>query len=374
MKIMMITAADSIHAVRWANSFIERGHQVDFVTLADHGPRGDSFSEKINIHYLRFAGSKGYILNAFELNHLWKSLKPDVVNVHYASGYGLLVRLARLKKVVLSVWGSDVYDFPDKNKLAHRIVTKNILYADAVASTSHCMAKQVEHLIGNTEREITITPFGVDVDIFKSLDKEDNDIAKNTFTFGTIKKLTYKYGIDYIINAFAIVFDKYKKMGANNYPEPRLFICGKGENRENFERLRDELGLHDHIIIEGYIPHDKIPKFMNRIDVFCLGSISSSESFGVAAVEAMACEIPIVATDVDGFKEVLIDKQTGYIVPKKDAKAMAEKMWELYLDEDKRRRFGVNGRQHVLNKYVWDDNVNALLTLLGKVSKKGERQ
>ena len=365
----MITAADSIHAVRWANAFTERGHIVEFVTLPDHNPRGDSFFEEVNIHYLKHPGSKGYILNALELNHLWKKIKPDVVNVHYASGYGLLVRLAGLKNVVLSVWGSDVYDFPTKNKFAHYIVKKNILYADAVASTSNCMARQVERISGKSVNEITITPFGVDVERFKPIKENAEKSDGKIFTFGIIKKLTYKYGIDYLIKAFSIVRDKYLELDDDNFPEPRLFICGKGENRKDFEKLRDDLGLHDCIDIKGYIPHEEIPYYMNAIDVFCLSSCSSSESFGVAAVEAMACELPIVATDVDGFTEVMIDGYTGYIVPRKDEKAMAEKMWDLYFNEDKRKEMGKNGRKHVIENYVWDNNVDKLLSLLIRISR-----
>ena len=371
MKIMMVAAGDSIHAVRWANVFIDKGHDVDFVTLANHRPRIDSFSERVKLFYLKHRGSKGYYLNALELHRIWKRISPDVVNVHYASGYGMLARLAGLRKTVLSVWGSDVYEFPYKNKIANRIVTKNLKGVDAIALTSKCMAAQVEKLIGAASKPIIITPFGVDVNQLCPSEKDSYSNEKKEFTFGIVKKLTYKYGIDYVIKAYAILLDRYMELEDKKLPFPKLFICGKGENKGDFEKLRDKLGLHDYVTIKGYIPHDKIPDVIRSIDVFCLGS-NDSESFGVAAVEAMACGIPIVATDVDGFKEVMVDGYTGYIVPRKDEKVMADKMWELYLDADKRREFGMNGRQHVLKNYSWDENVSTLVTLLEEISKKGD--
>lgn len=365
MKIMMITAADSIHAVRWANAFAQRGHEVVFVTLPDHREKSDSFSEKVTIHYLPFGGTKGYFFNALYLRKIYKSIKPDAVNVHYASGYGLLTRLARIEHTVLSVWGSDVYDFPQRSLLHKLIVKKNILYANRIASTSTIMAERVRRLINDPDYDIAITPFGVDTAKFNPVGNEA--LSKSFFWFGLVKKLTYKYGIDYVINAFSDFYSSWKAEGERGR-EPHLFICGKGENKAEFERLVDEKGLKDVVIIEGYIPNNMIPAYLRSIDVFCLGSQLDSESFGVSAVEAMACGVPIIATDVDGFKEVVVNEETGYIVDRKNSKEMTEKMHMLYYDRSLREILGQNGRDRVISLYEWSKNVNSLLRVIEEVS------
>lgn len=366
---MIVTAADSIHAVRWANTFNDRGHEVVFVAIKGHEVRNDSLNSKIKVVYLPVSGSKGYIFNALKLRKIWKAESPDITNAHYASGYGLLVRLARIHPLVLSVWGSDVYDFPMESSFKRKIVIKNLRYADAIASTSNCMAEQVKKLIGAPERNITITPFGVETDVFSPegpVRLKDNKV----FLFGTVKKLTYKYGIDYIIKAFSLFYGHWKKEKKDTDLMPHLFICGKGDDKTDFEKLRDQLGLHDLVEITGYIPHEEIPALLRSVDVFCLGSIKESESFGVAAVEAMSCGVPVIATDVDGFKEVMIDGKTGFIVPKKNEEALAEKMWELYWDSEKRIQLGNNGREHVVQNYEWNNNSSILIDLLYKVANK----
>lgn len=368
MKIMLITAADSIHAVRWANAYAERGNEVHFVSIKGHEARGDKFSECVQMHYLPHSGNKGYFLNAPALRKLWKQVKPDVVNVHYASGYGLLGRLSGIRPLVLSVWGSDVYDFPAKSKLNKAMVVGNLKCADAIASTSYAMAKQVHSLMNDPGQEITITPFGVDTVRF-SPEGEKAPKDENVFLFGVVKKLTYKYGIDYILRAFAIFMEQWKSAGSVG-PVPRLFICGKGENKPDFEALRDELGLQEYVDIQGYIPNEKIPALLRSFDVFCLGSVINSESFGVAAVEAMSCGVPLIATDVDGFKEVVAHEQTGFIVPRANAQAMADRMWQLYQDSQLRSELGKNGRERVLSLYDWQDNVKTLLGLLEKTAKR----
>lgn len=368
MKIMMLAAGDSIHAVRWANAFVEREHEVHFVTLADHKERGDSFSDKVIIHYLPYGGSLGYIRNALPLNKLYKQIDPDVVNVHYASGYGTLMRLAKLKKTVLSVWGSDVYDFPYRNSLARHTVVKNLKYADRLASTSNVMAEQVRVLLNDENKSICITPFGVDINKFTP--EGDKALENKYFWFGLVKKLTYKYGIDFVINAFSIFYQRWKSEGSIGL-EPHLFICGKGENREDFENLVIEKGLNDVVKIEGYIPNEKIPSLLRSFGVFCLGSQLNSESFGVSAVEAMSCGIPIIATNVDGFREVIDDGKTGYIVDKANVFRMSELMHLLYNDKEHRKELGENGRKRVISEYNWEENVRTLENELFLVANGG---
>lgn len=88
-------------------------------------------------------------------------MDAEIVNVHYATGYGLLMRRSKVHPTILSVWGSDVYDSPESNSLFKKMVEKNLFAADAVASTSHIMAGRVHDFFGY-EKPITVTPFGVD--------------------------------------------------------------------------------------------------------------------------------------------------------------------------------------------------------------------
>src|SRR5690606_4929712 len=147
----------------------------------------------------------GYYLNAPFLRYIYQKTSPDVVNAHYASGYGTLARIAGVKCLLLSAWGSDVYDFPRISKRRFNIVKKNIFYADAIASTSKSMAKHVEESF-NYPRKCFITPFGIDVGFFKP-----NEIVKTNsrkVVIGTVKTLSNKYGIDTLIEAFSRVKKK----------------------------------------------------------------------------------------------------------------------------------------------------------------------
>lgn len=352
MKVLFLSAANSIHTVRWVNALSERGHKITLVSQKNHQADADSIHSDVDIRYLPVSGTKGYYLNARALNRIYKQGNFDVINVHYASGYGTLARVARLPRILLSVWGSDVYDFPYESSVKEKILRKNLKYAAMLASTSKAMAKQTQKFL-NENKEIKITPFGVDIKKF-SPDKRKKENDK--FVFGIIKTLSPKYGIDTVIKAFA---QFYNEISDQEKGKVCLQIYGKGELLEELKKLTRTLKIEEHVIFKGYIPNDKVPRALNDMDVFLLGS--RFESFGVAAVEAMACGIPIVATDADGFKEVIKGQETGFIVPKNAPEKMAPYLKILYDDDELRKRMGAAGRKRVETLYNWDKNVETMI-------------
>lgn len=367
MKILMLACGDSIHTIRWTNAFAFLGHEVHLVTMPDHPIKKDKAIGNVTVHSLKIPTPWGYYLNAWELNRLCKKINPDVINVHYASGYGTLARMSRIHPYVLSVWGSDVYDFPNQRKFNFYTLKKNLANADAIASTSISMAEYTNKYLKESCGDIAITPFGVDINAFSPCIipavKDDN-----VFLFGTIKKLTYKYGIDYIIKGFDIFLKRWRDNGRKG-KIPKLYLCGKGDKKAEFEALVHKLNIQEYVTIEGYIAHDLVAAKFRSFDVSIFGSQCDSESFGVAAVESMSCGTPVIVTDVSGFKEVVVDNETGFIVPRCSAEAIAEKMEYFYNNENMIHSMGVKGRERVLELYDWNKNILQLESVLVKNKK-----
>ena len=361
MKVLFISAADSIHTVRWVNSLAERKQDVILVSLPNHRMETNKIREDVKVFYLPVSGTKGYYLNAIALKKIYHRYHPDVVIVHYASCYGTLVRIARIPNVLLSVWGSDVYDFPYQSKLKMKIIKKNLLYAKRLASTSYVMAEQIKKLIGNVP--VSVTPFGVDINLFRKIP----EIKHEGFIVGTVKTLSPKYGIDIIIKAFRIFCQRVEVTDS-----VKLVIYGKGESEQELRELCRNEEIEDKVYFGGFISNDKVPQILNGMDVCCFGSRMDSESFGVAAVEAMACEIPVIATDVDGFTEVISMRESGFIVHRDAPEEMAEYILELYHSAVLRECIGKNGRRRVLQNYNWNNNIDMMLALYEAV--KGDAQ
>lgn len=354
MKILFVSAASSVHTVRWVNALSARGHEVVLVSQKNHREDVNNISEKVKVRYLPFSGTIGYYFNAFALRSIYQKEEFDVVNVHYASGYGTLARIARLPDIILNVWGSDVYSFPYQSKAKERILRKNLQYAAQLASTSYSMAEQTKKFIGQ-QRDIVVTPFGIDITKFKKTEKKE---VREQFVFGTVKTLSHIYGIDVIIEAFDIFLRNILNEEKKNI---KLEVYGGGELLNELKMLAEAKGIGEQVHFGGYVNNNQVPDVLNEMDAFLLGS--RRESFGVAALEAMACELPVIATKVSGFEEVMEDGKTGFLVPVDDTEEMARYMLELYKDERLRGLLGRAGRVRVEKIYDWEKNVEEMEAL-----------
>ena len=365
-KIMFVSAANSIHTIRWVNALSEF-FEIHLVYCKGHSPKIDKPNDSIKLHELKYKAPFGYYTNAWELKNLYNKIQPNLVNVHYASGYGTLVRISKIGPTLLSIWGSDIYDFPTESRIKKRILQKNVYYANAIASTSHIMAKRLKEIVPNITNEIFITPFGVDIEKFKKQNKKE----KETFNIGNIKTLEKKYGIEYGILAIKKLIDNLKKQGKNQEANCiRMYIYGDGSQKEELQKLIMNNDLSNIVFLKGKIPNDQVPIALDELDIFCATSVLDSESFGVSVVEAMSCNLPVVASDVDGFCEVMLDGKPGYIVERKNVVQIAEALEKLMLNPEIRENMGQAGRKRVEENYNWTENVKYMKSIYEKLAKK----
>jgi len=355
MRIAFVSAAKSSHTVKWVNALQQKGHEVRLYSLPNHKNQLNNIDQNVQVVYLKHSGFFGYFLNTYQLKKEMINFQPDIMNAHYASGYGNLMRLARIKlPYILSIWGSDVYIFPFKSILHKRMIVGNVEAATTVASTSYMMADQLKKIY-DCKKQIFITPFGVNVEQF-SLPTERNSNQK--FVVGIVKMLEKVYGIEYLITGFSILVARLEaeKHPAFDYIE--LDIYGKGSDEEQLRQLASASAYCNKIKFMGFLPNEQVADVTKEFSVSCLPSLS--ESFGVSAVEAMACGVPVIASNVDGFKETVDNGVTGFLVPIKDPQTIADKLYDLITNPDLCHKFGVAGRQRVLDLYDFEKNVQTM--------------
>ncbi len=351
MKLLLVAAANSVHVLRWANAFAERNIGTHLAT--QHDPIA-GFAPAVHIHRLPHTGGLGYFRNRAALRKLVARLKPDVINIHYASGYGTLSAAIRGTPVVLNVWGSDVFSFPHKSPVHHWLIVRNLRRADHLVSTSEAMAKEVRTLLG-TDVPITIVPFGVDTALFKPASARPKN---GPLVIGTVKTLAQTYGIDILLRSFALVPTRMQDR------EVRLRIVGTGPQEAELRALSKSLGIADRVEFRGAITHAEIPAELASMDVFA--ALSRSESFGVAVIEASACGLPVVVSDVGGLPEVVRDGITGMLVPVNDPQAAANAFTQLLSDDGKRSRMAAEGRRWTRSAFDWQACVDRMIDVCSK--------
>lgn len=347
----MVGAARSIHTARWANALAAEGLDVHLATIHPAGEQ--HYDPRVTIHALPRAKGAGYVLAAPVLRRLVVELRPDLVNTHYATGYGTLSTLALAGSPVpnlLSVWGADVYDVPLKGPAHEQVVRRNLAAATAIASTSRAMAEQTRRWCA--DRPILLTPFGIDLDAFPVRESAD-DVVSADVVVGTVKTLHPKYGVDTLIESFALAHA--------DRPGLRLEIYGEGPQRAELEALAERLGVAGSVRFHGAIPHDQVPGAMRSLDIYVALSRLDSESFGVAILEASASGVPVVVSDASGPAEVTDDGVTGFVVPRDNPAAAAEAIGRLADDPTLRQQMGTAGRHHVEQHYTWQASVDSML-------------
>lgn len=343
MKICLLAPANNPHTQKIAYSLQQRNYTVDICTFHNSQLSG------INVRYfppvINCLGKFNYILNSNTIRKYLKKTKPDILHAHYVSSYGVAGSLTGFHPLIISVWGKDIYDAPN-NIFLRALIKRALANADAVLSTSKTMAIRTKRFLMN--KQITVTPFGIDTSkfyprVYCKIDK---------FAVGTARTLAPKYGIKYLIDAFAILLKAT--------PNSELHIAGDGPQKNELINQCCDLGISDKVKFHGFINPTKMPEFLSKLSVFCMPSIEESESFGVASLEAQACGVPVIVSKIGGLPETVVANETGFLVPPGNSLAIAEKLIFLLRNKKILTYMASKCSYFVRKQYDWSRNIEVI--------------
>lgn len=338
-RLFLLGDINSIHLKKWILELCENFDLAvfSFNPLIDQNLLNTFSANKIELFTPddKKNSKLSYFLRLNALKKAYKSFQPDIVHAHYATSYGFFGAQLKAENYIVSVWGSDVFDFPRKSTMHKAFIKYVFRKAKTILSTSNAMAEEIQLY---TKKKIHVTPFGIDVDKFTPKSN-----VNDNFVIGTVKSLEKVYGIDYLLEAFSIFHKKF--------PNSECHIYGEGSLLEELKSLALRLGIEKSVKFKGYVNHDFVPEVLSGFDVFC--ALSREESFGVAVLEASSCEIPVIVNNIGGLKEVVEDGVTGYILDATDSSQVADKMLFLANGKEERKKLGEKGRQFVQMNYNW---------------------
>jgi glycosyltransferase involved in cell wall biosynthesis len=362
MKLCYLADATNVHTQKWVSYFAQQGHEVDIITFLNRaipGTKVHHFKPPFGFKLFEkraFLRKLGYLALIPGTRRLVHQLKPDILHAHSATSYGLIGAMAGYHPFILSTWGYDIQWEPKYNKAYAIMVRHNLSKADVITATSVNLAEDTRAYAPPGTPLFTV-PFGVNCSLFKPM-KEAHTV-KPLLTIGIIKRLEEECGIQDLIAAFALLKPRLSEI--------RLMLVGEGSYREALKAQVRRLKLEDSVVFAGWVENSQLPYVINQFDVFCLPSHPDRESFGVAVLEALACEVPVVATRVGGLPEVTRPGVTGYLVPPHSPQDIADALYELLSDEERRLQMGRNGRQFVLEHYRWEDNAALMAHIYDQV-------
>lgn len=324
------------------------GHQVHFITYTQP-QRLDHFNENLFYHEVTISAYPLFQYPPYELALASKMVdvakheKLDLLHVHYAIPHASAALLAKqiLKTegidipVITTLHGTDI-TLVGKDKTYEPVVTYSINHSDGVTAVSESLKQDtLNHFAIN--RDIEVIYNFVDHKRFKKQKKDhfrtaicpnEEKLLIHTSNFRGVKR----------VQDVIRVFDEVRK----TIPA-KLLLVGDGPERGPMEQLCRDLGACNDIRFLGKM--DAIEEVLSVADLFLM--TSEKESFGLAALEAMACEVPVISTDAGGLPELNIHGETGFLSPVGDIEDMVKNALTV-LDANNLPRFRQNAYQRSL--------------------------
>jgi N-acetyl-alpha-D-glucosaminyl L-malate synthase BshA len=351
-------------------SLAARGHEVHFIT-SGHPSRLREFEQGIYLHkvetgnYPLFQQYTPYSLSlAVKIREVAVQYNLDLVHVHYAIPHAASAFLARemLKPgrlpTMTTLHGTDI-TLVGMMPSFYEITRFSISVSDAITTVSEFLKKETEtefsidkpiEVIHNFVDGEEFQP-RIDPSIRERLAPNGERILMHVSNFRKVKNLPA------VVDVFCGVCDEIPS---------RLVLIGDGPELEMVERTAAERGITDRIVFLG--DQEYIAGLLPVADVFLLPS--EHESFGLAALEAMACGVPVVGSRIGGLPEVIVDGETGFLCGPHDIGCMREVVLGLLRDEERRLQIGARARERALREFsrdrIVDQYLEAYLRLVGE--------
>ena len=317
----------------------ERGHDVHFLAYADL-PRVRGTS-RVQVHkvdvsaYPLFKYPPYDLALTSKLLELIQGIQLDIVHAHYAIPHALCAYLARQMapeskvKIVTTLHGTDITVVGSDE--AYRAVTRfGILHSDRIIAVSEFLAQET-HRLFEIDREILVVPNFVDTTRFKPGEKS----VAAPFSIAHLSNFReVKRPLD-VIQAFAIL---------RRHVDARLTLIGEGPQLEACLDLAKRLLVSNLIDVLG--PVQDVETVLAHTDL--LLQPSGSDAFGLAALEATACGVPVIGYKVGGLPEVIVDGETGFLVPFRDVRALAAQAVRVLTEPNLRRHLAREGRRRAV--------------------------
>lgn len=351
-----------------SKELVKSGNQVKVVCANEPPTKTNDMVDGIQVQRLPYIGKLANTNITSGLPSALSAADCDIIHTHiptpWCADWSAFYSQRKNKPLVVTyhndIIGKGVASLIARiyNSFALKYVLKT---ADKIVITQPSYLHSSAHLTEYRDK-IEIIPNGVDVDKFKP-EKMQTDDFSYIFFLSVLDEFHQYKGLDYLLKALKIVKDKI--------PNVKLIVGGKGVLLHHYQEMAVSLGLMDNVEFAGFIPDEQIVDYYNQANVFVLPSISSlQEGFGIVALEALACQTPVVTTNIVGVAEDLKQIEGGLVIPPKDTKKLADAIIQILEDEQLQNEMGERGRKLVEKKYTWKGVASSMEKLYKNILSK----
>jgi glycosyltransferase involved in cell wall biosynthesis len=350
MRICYVADGTSIHTQRWVNHFAKKGHETHLICWK----MMPGYEDSVNIHLLAKLAPKMWAVSQYpsflfwipQVRRLVNRIKPDIVDGHFITVYGFLAACSGFHPLVVSAWGSDILIQPRRNPVWRFTAAYTVRKADIVICLFpvDVAERQIAEL-GIGSNKIRPILLGVDTSQFNPSHHDERirrtlNIDRPQSVVVSTRNLAPIYDVETLVRAIPLVLAETAQAS--------FIIAGTGEQRDYLTELARTLGVSGNTKFIGWVPRSELPGYLSSADIYVSSSLSDGTSNSL--LEAMACGLAPIVTDIPANRAWINDGENGFLFPTRDHEALASKIIYLLSNDDTRADFGKRSQEIVRQK------------------------
>jgi glycosyltransferase involved in cell wall biosynthesis len=356
MKIAYLSRGNNVYDRRFLEKMVERGHEAYFISyypcqrVEVEGVKTFHYDYLTMHRFGRFLS----LQTALHLRRLLNQIQPDVLHTGWIPDHGLFGALSCFHPTLSMPWGSDILIETDLSPFLKWSTWFILKRADMITCDCELVKNKIIELSGYPGEKIIIFPWGIDLNVFRPLNRpsrvreklgwEDKKILIMNRNFKPV------YGIEYFVEALPTIIQAR--------PDTRVILAGNGPTLPECKKRVAELGLTDCVYFAGFLGDQEMAEYLNACDIYVTTSLSDGTSCSM--LEAMACGLPVVVSDAPAYFEWVEDGVNGYIVPRRNSNVLATLLLGLLSDEALRHEMGQRNLKIARERANWEKNFHIL--------------
>ncbi len=354
MKIIFFSMGYSPHDYRFLSALAETEHQVYFVRLAHSKNESEDRIVPTEIEQVIWEGGQRefrwrdvpkYVRG---LRRVIKGIQPDILHAGPVQTVGLVAVLTGFRPLLMMSWGFDLMEDVYRNKWWER-VTRFVLKRSTFFTSDAQVTRDKAVQYGMNPERTVVFPWGVDLDHFKPSNLQHSNLE--TLTLFCNRSWEPRYGVDVLARAFV--------RAAKSNPNLSLILLAGGSQNRLLRRILTSGGVMDQVHFGGYISQKDLPRYYHMADVYI--SPSHVDGSSVSLMEAMACALPCLISDIPANKEWVVEGENGWLFPDGDVDALTKAILRVADKRDTLIKVGANSRKVAEARADWSKNFEKLL-------------
>jgi glycosyltransferase involved in cell wall biosynthesis len=386
MKIIYISSEDmrkegagKTHFIEVAQNLVKLGNEL-LILLPGYQPR-DRKNYGLSVCYVPTFRKNVLSYLLYEINSLLYltfyilNWKPDVIYLRQGLFEVFPPILARLFGVPYVIEKNGIMEDEFRSRGFSEIVIKilrlaeeiNFRLSDKIVCVTEGIKREIVRRYKVNEGKLVVIPNGANIELFRPLDKHECrrklGLEEGAFYIGFVGSFAPWQGLDILIEAA-------KQVKEQGYSQIKYILVGSGERESIIRKSVREYGLEQEILFSGRVTYGQVVYYINACDITVAPFTKERIASPLKLFEYLACGRPVIASRVDGVKEVIEEGKCGYLFEPGDAEELAKRIIQSYQERDTLQEMGVRGRRLVESKYSWRMTAKRIVKVLNEIIEK----